>query len=314
MAKRAAGGATVYSIVRGKGSDALAVKQLASVAAFKSGYTAAAPVTVKGKLYCFAYNSAGGSVDVYQFTAAAPWLSLTKAKPSIGSGHDLLEAVTIGNAPYLMAYAKAKGIFQFYAVEHDLSLSKPYVHFDNHGPPVTRGYTTVKPFEYYGQVGLLAYNGSDGAVAIYNISVTAESDGGVPPLAQRAQWSHLWADGWTRFAMFQFGGSNFFLKTNTAKPNVNIDHIMSTPQNGTVEVGTHLKLTDAQTLNLVEPFVLPGGQPYFATYIKKSGKLTCNHFHADCKGWTTVASLTAKTGAGQMVPLSLAGKNYLIMA
>jgi hypothetical protein len=314
MAKGKANGAILYSISRGKNADALAVKQLASIASFKSGYTAVAPTSVGGTTYCLAYDKASGNVDVYRFSAKPPWLSLAAAKPSIGAGHDLIESITIGNLPYLMAYAKAKGIFQFFAIAPDLSFSKPYVHFDNHGPPVTRGYTTVKPFDYFGKVGLLAYNGSNGAVATYNVAVTAASTGHVPPLQQRALWSHRWAKGWTRFALFQFGSVNFFLKTNTWKPNVNIDHIMSNPEDGTAEVATHLKLADAQKLDLVEPFALPGGQPYFATYMKKGGSLTCNRIHPDCKGWTQVASMNAKSGASQMVPLSVGGKNYLLMA
>jgi hypothetical protein len=63
---------------------------------------------------------------------------------------------------------------------------------------------------------------------------------------------HAAAPGWTRFAFFQYGGANFFLKTNTAKSNVNIDHFNDVLSMGTVEIGSKLDLPDAQTLNNVE--------------------------------------------------------------
>lgn len=309
-----ANGAVIYSIARGKGLDSLAVKRLGSIAAVKSNYTALVPLVAHGKTYCVGYDAASGDADVFQFSAKAPWLKRVAAKPHLGPGHDLVDPLTIGNDPYLLAYSKKKGIFAFFAVAADLSVSKPYTHYDNHGPPVSLGFTTVKPFDYFGQVGLLAYNGSDGAVATYNVSVTATSDQKIPPLQQHALWSHSWAKGWTRFALFQFGGENFFLKTNTDKPNVNIDHIMDSPQNGTVEVATKLHLANAQKLDLVEPFVLSRGEPYFVTYMKKGGKLTCNRFHHDSKGWTQVASLASKSNAGQIAAFTAAGKTYLVVA
>ena len=37
---------------------------------------------------------------------------------------------------------------------------------------------------------------------------------------------------WTRFAFFQFGGENFFIKTNLAHKKVNIDHFMDDANEG----------------------------------------------------------------------------------
>ena len=71
------------------------------------------------------------------------------------------------------------------------------------------------------------------------------------------------AKGWTRFAWFTWGGQNFFLKTNTWKPNVNIDHMSSVLSQGSSEVGSHLDLKDAQKLDIVHPFIVGEGDPPF---------------------------------------------------
>jgi hypothetical protein len=151
-------------------------------------------------------------------------------------------------------------------------------------------------------------------VATYLLSVTAASAAGVPPLLLTPVWSHQWAKGWTRFAFFQFGGENFFLKTNTWKPNVNIDHVLDNLAGGTVEVATQLNdaLKDAQDLDIVQPITLAEGDPYFVTY-KNDGPMTLNRFHADCLGWTTVASWSSKPGATQVVPLAVDGGVYLLV-
>jgi hypothetical protein len=125
-------------------------------------------------------------------------------------------------------------------------------------------------------------------------------------------WSHQWAKGWTRFAFFQFGGENFFLKTNTWKPNVNIDHVLDNISSGTAEVATKLDLQDAQDLHRVEPFTRENGDPYFITY-KGDGTVTFNRFWSDCLGWTTVASLASKPGASHIIPLSAADRSFLLV-
>ncbi len=131
-------------------------------------------------------------------------------------------------------------------------------------------------------------------------------------------WAHPWAPGWTRFAFFQFGGENFFLKTNVGnskKLNVNIDHVLDTLSAGTAEVGTQLTLADALELNNVEPFTLGAGDPYFATYISKSGTLTLNRFHSDCLGWTTVAKFDGEPGTRVMAPVRTSDRNvFLVLA
>ena len=81
---------------------------------------------------------------------------------------------------------------------------------------------------------------------------------------------------------------------------------------GTAEVGTNLSLKDAQKLQIVQPFYLGNGDPYFVTY-KSNGEVTLFRFHSDCLGWTQVADLSSKSGASQMVPLATGGKVFLLV-
>jgi hypothetical protein len=149
---------------------------------------------------------------------------------------------------------------------------------------------------------------------MYTLAVTAVStDPEVPPLLMTPVWSHQWAKGWTRFAFFQLGGENFFLKTNTWKPNVNIDHVLDSLAAGTIEVGTRMSLHEAQELSNVEPFVLGCADPHFATYISKSGEVTLNRFHSDCLGWTTIGKLNTQTGAGSVVSISTADRQVFLV-
>jgi hypothetical protein len=123
-------------------------------------------------------------------------------------------------------------------------------------------------------------------------------------------WSHYWAKGWTRFAFFQYGGENFFLKTNAVKPNVIIDHILD-DLSGTVSVGTHLDLRAAQRLDFVRSLDPPDLGPHFVTY-EKTGETTVNRIRSDCLGWATVASFSSKENAGHVVPL-VAGDRAMIV-
>jgi hypothetical protein len=106
------------------------------------------------------------------------------------------------------------------------------------------------------------------------------------------------------------GGGAFFLKTNVKWPNVNIDHILDDPSQGTVEMGTHLRLDDAPNLNMVRPFYLDDVEPYFVTYMN-DGSTTVNRFHSDCKGWTNVARCQTVAGATHLVPIQ-EGKRFLL--
>jgi hypothetical protein len=308
--------ATVYSVSASGKTDEIYVNEVAQIGV-ENSYASLTPAELNGHLYLLGYGPAQDHLDVYEFTPGAPWIAPTAAKPLIGKAKDIINGFTLGNQPYLSVYTAQNGVFETYSLQSELSLSKPYEFYRNHELAISKGFTTVRFFTQFGQVVFLGYNITTGYVAMYTASITPSSAPGVLPLLMLPIWAHPWAPGWTRFAFFQFGGENFFLKTNVANPkklNVNIDHVLDTLGAGTAEVGTLLTLADALHLTNVEPFTLGNGEPYFVTYISDTGAATLNRFHGDCLGWSTVAKFAAPAGATVVVPLAADGKMFLLFA
>ena len=307
----------VYSIAQDKQRDSLVVKEAAAAVPVQGPYADLVTTSARGQTYLLGRAAGAAQLDLYQFTPAKPWLKKVDAKAKIDAKTDILDACLIGNAPHIVAYTAKNGVMLVYALKDDFSLSQPYKFFRNHEPSVTHGFTTLKSFTSFGQVVFLGYNGENGYVAMYTVGVTGTSPTDVPPLLFTPAWAHVWAKGWTRFAFFQLGGENFFLKTNTWKLNVNIDHVMDVLSAGTAEVGTELadKLDNAKDLDICQSFTLVNGEPYFVSYLAKTGALTFYRFHADCLGWTAVAKTTTKKNGSQVVPITTATNEvYLVVA
>jgi hypothetical protein len=307
--------ASVFSVTPGSSVDTLVVAQVAQPP-LSSAYTSLTPVSVNGQTQLLGYAATQDHFDIYGFAPAAPWLAPATAKPTIGTAKDIINAFTLGNLPYVCVYTAKNGMFEVYAVANDLSFSQPYKFYRNHELAISLGFTTLKPFAQFGQLAFLGYRADTGYVAMYTVSVATSSPPGVPPLLMLPVWSHPWAAGWMRFAFFQFGGEPFFFKTNVKVLNVNIDHVLDSLATGTTEVGTLLQaqLPDALKITNVEPFALANGEPYFVTYISGTGVATLNRVHADCLGWTQVASFTAPTNANVVTPVSVGGQQFLIFA
>lgn len=305
----------LYSIQASDNANALVVKEVATTGAIDAGYTNLQPVAIAGKTYIIGYGK--DSLDLWELTTAAPWLKKIPQKLKVGKGYTIVDAFTIGDAPAVMCYEPKAGIMKFFPIKADISISGSYEFYRNHAPGVTKNFTTLKSFVSLGGVAFLGYDGTNGYVALYAFSVTATPVTNIPkataPYLMTPTWDHRWAPGWTRFAFFELGGETFFLKTNTAKPNVNIDHVLDGLASGTTEVGTELddphnvflKYTDVQA------FTLAHGDPYFVTYEK--GALTFNHIWPDCQGWDAVAKAKSKPGATQMIPISAGGTAYLLV-
>ncbi len=304
------GSSQVYLIQSGDKPNTLAVKQVASTDDLNK-YASLSSLTVKGQAYLFGYNPSSDRLDIYQFSNVSPWVRKVPAQPKVGSGLDIIEPFVIGNRPHLMCYTAKNGTFDLFALDDEFSVSKPSRFYRSHEPGLTQGFTTIKPFACFGQVVFLGYNGENGHVAMYTLAVIPTSPDDTPPLRMSAVWSHQWAKGWTRFAFFQFGGENFFLKTNTWKPNVNIDHVLDN-LSGTVQVGTNLDLKNAQQLEIVQPVNPENRDPYFVTY-EKSGEVTLNRFNGNCLGWITVASFKSKENATQVIPIEVNGSMYFLV-
>ena len=178
----------------------------------------------------------------------------------------------------------------------------------------TPGFTTIAPFTSLSGQYFLGYNINDGTVAAFSISVIPTSAGSIPPLIALNVWYHRWARGWTRFVFFQLGGANFFFKINTAKLNVNIDHLQDNPAAGTIEVGTTLQsqLPDALKIDIATLVPWSYGDPYFLTYTASTGQTAVYHIHADCKGWDEAVAQVTTAGATQIISYRIGTSSYAL--
>ena len=301
----------LYSIGPGDQPSEIRVELLGSIKSLETRYSSLCPIQVGGKTNLLAYDKNDGQLDAFELTRSSPWLRELSSS-TINTGFDQIEPFVLGNQHHLLCYNSKDGIFEFLSLTDEFSFSKPFRYFRDRGTDRTHGFTTVEPFDALGKLGILAYNFDDGHVVIYDLKVRTTSPPGVPPLWMSPVWSHYWAQGWTRFAFFKFGGENFFLKTNVVRPNVNIDHILD-DLSGTVPVGSHLTLEDADRLDIVRPLSLVDGAPHFITY-EKTGRMTVNRIRSDCLGWTTVACFKSKESAGHVVPFNTGGTSLILVS
>jgi hypothetical protein len=305
--------ATVFSVTPDASLNSATVQQTGAIS-LDTKYSVLMTAQVGPKTYLFAYSPSLAAADVFECSAVAPFLTPAKTKLAIGEAKDMLNVFTLGNQTYLSVYTAKNGVFQIYAVNADLSLSKSYEFYRNHELALSQNFSTLAFFTQFGQIVALGYRQDTGYVATYTVATVATSTGGVPPLLMAPVWSHMWAPGWTRFAFFQLGGEPFFLKTNVKKLNVNIDHVLDTLSAGTTEVGTLLQnqLPDALKLTNVALLLLNAADPWFVTYIASTGAATLNRIHSDCLGWTQGASFKAPTGSATVTPVVVGGKTFLI--
>lgn len=295
--------AGIYSIQPGKVANTLKIDKVwSSNSTLPAGYTSIVPFVIN-KSSMLMYDKTSGKTDVYLIKNTT-WMQKV-ASHTLDSGFDLMNPFLLANQPHILAYNAESGKFEFFKIEKDVTLSLLYTYSKTYGDDTTLGYTTVQPFSYRGSVYYLCYDFDTGKVAVYQLSVQATK-----PLKTSIMYLHTWAQGWTRFAFFQLGGENFFLKTNTKYINVNIDHIVDDPSQGSHPVGTHLDLP--QDLDVVAAFTMGGGDPYFVTY-KKSGETTFNKIHGDCLGWTQEAALSTVNDADIVAPFQLDSANYVLI-
>jgi hypothetical protein len=304
---------TLYSVQPSPTAGTLSVEQVWSQdgsSPLATDYRRLFPVTVGGAPHLIGVNGAN-EASAFRFEGSEPWIAPVESHLDIGGPWDVIEPFVIGNIPHLMAYTSGEGVFAFIPLTEDLSTKPSYRYSRRHDPGLTTGFDVAHPIAIDGAVYYLCYSFDGGQVYIYSLAVTASAPSGQAPLVSNPVWLHQWARRWTRFAFFELGGETFFLKTNVGRLNVNIDHVCDNPADGTVEVGTYLDLEDALALDIVRPFYLGAGNPYFLTYMK-DGKTTLNRFHGDCQGWATEARLTTVSDASQIVPIQLGEACYLL--
>jgi hypothetical protein len=95
---------------------------------------------------------------------------------------------------------------------------------------------------------------------------------------------------------------------------VNIDHVLDDTTQGTTEVGTWLQnlLTDPTKIDIVAPFSMNGGDPYFVTYRNSSGSTDWFRIHGDCQGWTKQYGGQTIKGATQVVPYQIGDDRFAL--
>jgi hypothetical protein len=275
------------------------------------GYDHLFPVMIHGQVNLVAVDDTHQRASAFRVDAEEPWIAPVESQLDLGGPWDVMEPFVIGNVPHVLTYSSEEGQFAFHPIGGDLHSRPPYRYMRRRGPDETSGFDVTHPIDIGGSVHYLCYGSETGRVNIYSLAVTASSPDDSAPLFSAPVWVHQWARRWTRFAFFQLGGGNFFLKTNVGRLNVNIDKVLDDPSRGTVEVGTYLDLENALTLDIVRSFYLDGLEPHFLTYMK-DGTTTFNRFHSDCKGWTTGASLTSVSDATQIVPLQVGDTCYVL--
>lgn len=308
----------IYAITSKRASKTVAldaVRTQNADADLAAGYTSLIPVQIGKSLVLFAYNKATQKTDTYTLSDRVPWVRVAKPHPDLSGedSWDTIDTFVLGNQPYLVTYCRGSGAFGFYQVASDLSVSKPYRLAWVRNTPTT-GFTTVAPYTSLGQQYVLGYDFDTGTVANFSLVVTSSSADGVPPLRIQNVWYHQWARGWTHFAFFQLGGANFFFKINTARLNVNIDHMQDNPAAGSVEVGSYLQsqLPDATFINISAHLPWSNGEPYLLTYIASNGVTAIYRIHADCLGWTKVHESATVIHSEMIIPYRIGNKTYAL--
>lgn len=299
--------AVIYSIEKADAADRLKVEQVWPAAkegnGLPEGYTTISSVVVNKETYLFAQKAKNCLIDIYLAEEKGSGFKLVRSE-KIKSARDIVTSFFIGGNPYLLTYEAKSGVFEFFAIGQDLSLTSVYKNSKTYGEDETTNYTVVAPFYYRGAVYHLCYNIANGKITIYQLSVPADR-----ALQSSLIYLHTWAQGWTRFAFFTLGGENFFLKSNPKYNNVNIDHIVDDPSQGGHPVGRHLDLSF--DLNLVAPFYMNGGDPYFVTY-KNNGETVYNKIHGDCLGWTKQADMKSPAKCNIVCPFTVGPDQFIL--
>jgi len=310
---------TLYSITPGTKRDELDVKEVFSQdgdAPLASGYKQIVTIASGANNYLIGFD-ASGKGSAFKLSPKAPFFEAVPSSIDAGNA-DIIEPFILGLNPYLLAYEAEKGVLSFYPVNGDLTAPKPPYVYRHVRVPLTQGFTVCKPVIINNLLYIVTYNFKTGDVNIWSLTVTpyppAGSPAGTPPLLILPVWVHQWAKSWSRFAFFYMGEETFFFKINFGpKLNVNIDHLLDDPSQGSVEVGTWMQnqLVDPTKIDIVQPFTMGDGEPYYVTY-RNDGWTDWFRIHIDCQGWTKEHSGATIKDATQVVPYQLGNERFAL--
>jgi len=242
-------------------------------------------------------------IDVYENTASSDAYFSLQASSPFDEVIDFLEAFTIAGNIYFIGYATESAYIHFYALQADFTVNLVYSGY------IGSGYTMIKPLSYRNSIFFLAYNHTNGAVSKYQIMSTSTH-----PVYINETWSDTWAQQWHRFAFFQFGGENFFIKANTSHKKVNIDHLMD----DLVE-GSHPVLNESAPTYMLDAITAVSFQDQqgnaFIVVAQSSGELSINEIYPSCMGWKEQFSSSNELSSVKAVlPVSIDNDQYLLIA
>ncbi len=256
--------------------------------------------TQAGASYWAIYSSASQTLSVYSVSisdnTAFTLVTSTKLEHPVSN----LQAFKVGGEPFLLTY-DAKDEYLHALQLKNSSLNPVYNGY------VGNGYTTVAPMAYRNSNYVVLYNSETGAVAKYQWLVPSDK-----PLYAEKVWSDTWAKQWVRFAFFQMGGENFFIKTNMEHKKVNIDHFMDDPAEGSHPVLNENASSAMLTNNAVVTLSDTRGTPYFVTY-HDSGEVTVNEIFASALGWEERIKGNFIKQAHTMTALSQGSDEFILL-
>jgi len=262
---------------------------------FCAGYTSLCTISVTAQTYLCGYNPQRSVVDFYMAKGGGgPVLTATAQLPTIR--YTVIRPMYVGGVCHLICYEQTSGVLDFFRVSGKYTLESVYHYRQTYGI-VSVGFTTLEPYYYRDAILLLGYNSENGTAVIYAITVPGKS-----PLTLSPVWTKGWSPGWCRFAFFQLGAENFFLKSNPVHHKVNIDHMVDDPDEGAHPVGTGLPLP--LDLAAVAPLDI-AHDPCFITYHATTGQTVCNRVWGDCRGWNKTASITTITGGEHLITFQI---------
>lgn len=296
----------IYMVARQKGSGGLSISQTWSSnkgnSGFNAGYSDFTTAVVDGDTLLLAADPAAKHIDIYLPATDGSGLTL-KQQNTVEIGYHALSGFTIAGVPHVVAYEPESGKVDFYRIDNDLGLTKIYSFCRTYGL-VTSGWTTMQAYQYRGTMLLLGYDNTNGAVAIYQLQVTATS-----PLSVSCVWKDTWAKSWTRFCFFRMGGENFFLKSNTLYKHVFIDHLMDNADEGSHPVGKHLPEAFLD-MSAAQTFAFDGN--IFAIACKDTDA-TIYRIQADCQSMTEEATFDTVPDASRIVSIEQGGNTLLLV-
>ncbi len=292
-------------------SGAVSMQEIANAGKLPDGLTHLISLPIDGQDYLLGAD-ANGNATLFGLLASEPFISEgVPVALNIGP-FDMVRAFTLANQAYLITYAAEGGDLNFFALDADGTVSRPYHYYRKRQPGLTTGWTTFETLTYLNAPYFLSYNDTSGDVDLFSIAAKSVSAADTPPLFCSNVWSWTWAKGWGNFAFFQLGGENFFFKINRPYPNINIDHLSTDPAMRSNEVGTHLNMPDWQDISIVRAVTLDNAIPFLLTY-QPSGKAAFHRIYADCQGWSDEAPISTAADISQITTYRLGGQSFALL-